>query len=1513
MRDARTGTTRHKPRPAPALTHRQQQIVHNARALVQAPRGSKQHQDAARNLAALNLNDHEHNLAARAAQQHHEHLDRMAQAQRRSRGASLEPISSPRGHDVTSLMAFALPGLSHELHYHEAPRASVGHNADEGDIMLRQAGINDALKKTQISPVLRGLRTATQDIIGPSITAYAHGEHASRRGLAIDAAMLVDPTKVARGAHAAVEAARAGEGAVEAIRAARAATRGASVENRAVVNWKRTKAGKQAVADVKAHPIRNAAHAEIDAYPDMTPREKQAMKRHVDDTIHQTAMRSGKSVDEILAQPNVVRHAAELRMTPEEVVANRIRPRNPGHEGLAPVGEADPALRASVAHALSSHGVDTSVFRKADIDPHKFADLIARGEPGRFWYEQSGKRILDEAHGNKEIADKIAQLFAVYSAQRAPVENVQLALNAFHEWQRTGAVRSFGTGPQIAKANQILVEGVPWEGLKTDRFYGNLLEEIDPEKYAAMFPGGEVTNDIWMARLFGLKTDNPTTREYHAMTGIVQRIADELGWKPKQVQAALWVAKKAEHEGTSIDQAAIDFSTALHTETAHLPFEAAPGAEYAPALHEQYLKLPPPARRAYTAAKADLVNQFLDEAGIFGRLGHEGVGVYETQINPGWTVYVPASRGKGPEFDIAVAPHAREELDSVAAAIGQAFHQDAAAWFKPFYKKSVSATDRNGVKAILGRGMSEEEAIALDERFRAAGQDVAIIHDADGVHFMNLDPEALPNRAFHDSVGATIDAVFGPETRSLTYAADGNYITKEAYSAHLAGDAGGRSDVLRAAADRLEERGAEIDAQFLAERGAGGDGTRFRAGGDGLSSGFNPGFDDNTERGLIGDWFAKIRGKDTPAPAEAAPTAEELASKEVMKGLKGAGATRREQEAGYSRVRGERINAAMQEMGKVTGLEEKLAAAKSQLAGELPKLQHNGLRGLSKDTVDGPLVDIVENHPGLEDFEKVRVLTALRNAWIDGTVPTDSELGLLRRTFGTKTTREMMAPKHLSKYEKVLDVANIPRALMSSFDVSAPFRQGLVALVAHPLLTSRNMGPMMKYLGSEQGYQAMMRDIASRPNADLYHEADLAITDVEHSLANREDYFNSTAAEWFPKALGGSKRSPVRMSGRAYTGFLVKTRADLFDHYIEYASSIGHDVSEMGKAERKKFLTDLGHYVNGTTGRGSLGKWESSAQNLATVFFSPRLMASRLEYLWLPSYFKLHPFVRRQKMKTALKFATTMGLFLYGASKVAGVKVGTDPWSADFGKIRVGDTRFDITGGFAGYIRMLGVLSQAATHTEGETHKHKAWETTLRFLRGKASPLTAYGIGTATGTDYTGYQTFHPGSEAGKLLIPFIAQDVYKVVQNKDSLPKVLETAGASAIGVGVNTYKDNPATKKSKKPTALEKFNKNYAKKVGGPLPPDVRAAEETKTMYDHATDRRKKELGVSSLTDEQRTYVKLAVIESQHPELRQSVDALRQSLDAPGSGPVAKEIDSWAEDTLGWSLLDQYKDALK
>jgi hypothetical protein len=501
---------------------------------------------------------------------------------------------------------------------------------------------------------------------------------------------------------------------------------------------------------------------------------------------------------------------------------------------LAEVGRSAPITAREAASVLK--GVDRSVFRQHKISPAELARLITKGQAGRYWYENSGHAIRTLSGGNLDVANKLTQLTAIYSASRDPWLNTQLAHNAYNEFLTTGKVSTVGTGPQIKKAN-LIMQGKPWEGMKTHRFYGNILEDSHPELYHELVQKGVInpagsTQDIWMARTFGLKTDRPSPREYAAMEDAMQRLAKKLGWKPKQVQAALWIAKKAEAEGTSIEQAGLHFGDAIGREVAHLPFEAVPGLAH-PELHAAYQNLTRAEKLRYGREKAAAVGQYLHETNVYGTIGNEGVGVFEGKTNPGWSAIVGASRGpvvgRGIPGKIVIGKPGRDLLNHVTATIGHALHQDAGAWFKPMWPEYITRPHMNGIKVTIGKNATEKQMIRLDQAFRDAGHNVAIVHAHDGIYLLNLDIKKLPNAQFQELAQTVAGKVF-KHSELRGFAHDSNYIEREDYAGHLEGTfAKGRPDLHRGAALRLQEASAATDAKYLGKHLAGGGGPSFGA------------------------------------------------------------------------------------------------------------------------------------------------------------------------------------------------------------------------------------------------------------------------------------------------------------------------------------------------------------------------------------------------------------------------------------------------------------------------------------------------------------------------------------------------------------------------------------------------------------------------------------------------------------------------------------------------------------
>lgn len=371
-----------------------------------------------------------------------------------------------------------------------------------------------------------------------------------------------------------------------------------------------------------------------------------------------------------------------------------------------------------------------------------------------------------------------------------------------------------------------------------------------------------------------------------------------------------------------------------------------------------------------------------------------------------------------------------------------------------------------------------------------------------------------------------------------------------------------------------------------------------------------------------------------------------------------------------------------------------------------------------------------------------------------------------------------------SAQNKVTEALNLPRSIMATADLSAPLRQGIFAAARNPKMFAKNFGQMFKYALDENAYRNLKADIITSPNYNLYVKHKLPLTDIDQTLTGREEQFLSSWAEKIP---GFGKIA--KGSNRAYSGFLNKMRMDLFDDFVKTAKLEG--------ITDPKFFDDASKFVGSATGRGKLPDLvEPHAGLLNGVFFSPRLMASRANLINPIYYTKLHPKVRKEALKTLASFVGT-GMSILGLAKLNGAEVGIDPRSADFGKIKVGNTRFDIWGGFQQYAVLMSRLlsGEMVSSTTGKETSLTAggFNPTTRgtivanFLQSKENPLASFSTKVLTGKN--GLDDVNIPAEVVDMFIPMLAQDAYDL--SKEYGIGGLAIAIPGAFGVGSQTYQD--------------------------------------------------------------------------------------------------------------------------
>ena len=391
------------------------------------------------------------------------------------------------------------------------------------------------------------------------------------------------------------------------------------------------------------------------------------------------------------------------------------------------------------------------------------------------------------------------------------------------------------------------------------------------------------------------------------------------------------------------------------------------------------------------------------------------------------------------------------------------------------------------------------------------------------------------------------------------------------------------------------------------------------------------------------------------------------------------------------------------------------------------------------------------------------------------------------------------------------------RQLKTIWDMSFPFRQGIGAVNKKEFWGS--FAPMVQSFMKEENYNKMMLEIQKHPRFRQMMDAGLDVMNLDK---HREEQLRGVISEHFVPG--------VKASNRAYTMFGNKLRTDLFNSMATEMEKLGIKVTgDNAKA--------LARHVNDLTGRGSLGTLEGAAKPLNDLVFSPKLIASRVN-MFRRAFGNqkvlgkdIDPRMRKSLQKEAIKSMLSIGglaLTSATASSLFNDKTETfDPLSADFGKLKIGDTRFDLTGGFQQYVRTAAQLASGMSNPEKANETEKgfgAWEernrasTVGRAAWGKSAPVVNGIVNWMMKENILG-EEFKWTEEAKAQVIPLIVDGLWDVWQEDRKM--TIPALGSSMFGVGVQSYgpqnrrKRNPFTPRQITVT-VPGYSKPKAYKIG-------------------------------------------------------------------------------------------------
>jgi hypothetical protein len=333
-------------------------------------------------------------------------------------------------------------------------------------------------------------------------------------------------------------------------------------------------------------------------------------------------------------------------------------------------------------------------------------------------------------------------------------------------------------------------------------------------------------------------------------------------------------------------------------------------------------------------------------------------------------------------------------------------------------------------------------------------------------------------------------------------------------------------------------------------------------------------------------------------------------------------------------------------------------------------------------------------------------------------------------------------------------------------------------------------------------------DIYSRPNAinGAYERMKLDVG------IGTEEAFPSHILTSIP-GLG----RVAKAAESAFNGAALRFRADYGDRMLAKAAEHGIDITDAKQVE------PIGRMVNSMTGRGNIGKLDAFGQQINAAIFSIKFLKSNIDTLTAHQFQKdVTPFVRKEAAMNLTKIVGGLASVYAIADMLQPGSVEKDPRSSLFGKIKVGDTTFDPSGGMGSLVtlafRMLPTRhngrwgwysktrgGEVIPLGTGKFGSKSPLDIFYDFTEGKFAPYAALLRDIWRGEDYQGNKTYVsedlrvvPNARTlYKTHAPIPLQNFEETLKNPNAAP-LLTTTILDGLGIGANTYTPKP-TKKEK------------------------------------------------------------------------------------------------------------------
>jgi hypothetical protein len=459
------------------------------------------------------------------------------------------------------------------------------------------------------------------------------------------------------------------------------------------------------------------------------------------------------------------------------------------------------------------------------------------------------------------------------------------------------------------------------------------------------------------------------------------------------------------------------------------------------------------------------------------------------------------------------------------------------------------------------------------------------------------------------------------------------------------------------------------------------------------------------------------------------------------------------------------------------------------------------------------LYDIVNTSTLTVGFDKGRGVLALHKL-LHGQLLVKSEIANLEQVFGTGLTKALWRKSSISSMiqDLTFEVFNTPRALLASLDLSAAGRQGIIFSVSHPVASTKAMGRSIRAALSKSYADDIERVTRKTGWGQLAEKFGVhsSPTGFAAKLAVKEEVYMSRIAESIPLGVG----KLVAASERAFATFLNQQRREVF--IIQAKKWIRRGITP---TTNPKAFSDYAKFVNHATGRGSLEQMKPGALTaLNAAFFSPRLQISRVQVIGDLISPKTTWIARKVIARDLAEFYAT-GMGIMAMAKAGGAEVEMDSRSSDYGKIKVGNTRWNYWGPFQPMARLSGQMfsGEIKLTATGKIKDKARMELLVNFLRTKLAPVPGLVWDIKTGETFRG-EPVEPTLEfitkrSLEMITPLFVQDVYDAWRYQGIDAQFPLSAGLAFTGIGVQTWELAPFAELELQKDSLSRqtFGKNY------------------------------------------------------------------------------------------------------